>query len=127
MANRSPVIRIDAIRDQYAGDAFTISGATTLKPGAELRYSIFAIMQGTSNVTSAKLVSSTLSVSEGSCGMNTWSVYGMIQVPGNYFIGISDTANTVSAVRRFSVREKARPADNTTIPVRTTAPRILTG
>ena len=84
-------------------------------------------MQGSGNVTSAKLVSSTLAVSAGSCGTNTWSVYGLIQVPGNYFIGISDTANTVSAVRRFSVREKARPSDTATLPVKTTAPGILTG
>ncbi len=127
MTSLSPFIRIDAISDQYAGEAFTVSGATNLKPGEELRYSIFAIMQGSGNVTSAKLVSSTLAVSAGSCGTNTWSVYGLIQVPGSYFIGISDTANTVSAVRRFSVREKARPSDTATLPVRTTAPGILTG
>lgn len=126
MTNLSAFIRINAISDQHAGEPFMISGTTSLKTGEELRYSIFAIMPGPANITSAKLVSSTLEVTAGNCGTNTWSVTGMIQVPGSYFIGISNSANTVSAVRRFTVLEKRDPAATSTIPKNSELPKITT-
>jgi hypothetical protein len=125
--NTSPSIRVNAVSDQYAGELFTISGTTNLAAGEDLRYSIFAITSETGNITSAKLVSGTARVAEGSCGTNTWSVDGQILVPGNYFIGISNTANTVSAVRRFAVLVNVRPTATAILPVITTAPGISTG
>jgi hypothetical protein len=126
-ANTSPSIRINPVSDQYADERFIIAGTTSLAAGEELRYSIFAILPLTGNITSAKLVSGTLRVSGGSCGTNTWSVDGLIQVPGDYFIGISDNSNTVSAVRRFAVLAKERPTTAATLPVKTTPPGITTG
>ena len=125
--NSPPSIRVNPVSDQDAGEPFTISGTTSLAAGEKLRYSIFAILPTTGNITSAKLVSSTTMVSAGSCGTNTWFVEGVIQVPGDYFIGISNSANTVSAIRRFSVLPKARPTVTATLPVKTTAPGITTG
>ncbi len=127
ITNETPYIRINAISSPRAGEEFTISGTTSLPAGTGLRYSIFALMPGTGNVTSAKLVSSTFDVSEGSCGTNTWSVTGRIQVPGNYFIGISNTANTVSAVKRFSVLEKEQATTTSSLPPTTKVPGITTG
>lgn len=126
-ANTSSYIRVNAVSDQNAGDTFTISGTTNLAVGEELRYSVFAVGTSTGNITAAKLISSTAVVSAGSCGINTWSVYGEIQIPGDYFIGISNGANTVSAVRRFTVLQKARTTVTATLPVKTTAPGITTG
>lgn len=126
-AGTSPFIRINAISDQYAGETFTISGTTSLAAGEELQYSIFAILPVPGNITPAKLVSNTLTVSGGSCGTNTWTVDGRIQVPGDYFIGISNRANTVSAVKRFTVLATARPTETATLPVKTAAPGISTG
>lgn len=125
--NKSPSLKVNAVSDQYAGEIFTISGTTSLAAGEDLRYSIFAIIAETGNKTSAKLVSGTARVAEGSCGTNTWSVDGQIMVPGNYFIGISNSANTVSAVRRFVVLVKTRPTATATLPVKTTVPGISTG
>ncbi|MDD1683215.1 MAG: hypothetical protein LUO98_05185 [Methanoregula sp.] len=125
--NNSPYIRVNPVSDQYAGEPFTIAGTTNLAAGTELRYSIFAIVSATSNMTTAKLVSSSTTVSGGICGANTWSVDGVIEVSGDYFIGISNKANTVSAVRRFSVLPKARPTVTAIIPAKTTAPGITTG
>jgi hypothetical protein len=127
IANTSPSIRINPVSDQYADERFTIAGTTSLAAGEELRYSIFAILPLTGNITSAKLVSGTLRVSGGNCGTNTWSVDGLIQIPGDYFIGISNGANTVSAVRRFTILGKEHPTTAATIPVKTTAPGITTG
>lgn len=125
--NTSPYIRVNPISDQYAGIPFTIVGTTSLPAGEELRYSIFAIVSATSNLTTAKLVSSQTNVSEGICGTNTWSIEGVIKVSGDYFIGISNNANTVSAVRRFTVLPEARPTVTATLPAKTTAPGISTG
>ena len=125
--NTLPYIRVNPVSDQYAGEPFTITGTTSLAAGEELRYSIFAIVSATSNMTSARLVSSSTPVSGGSCGTNTWSVAGVIQVPGDYAIGISNSANTVSGIRRFSVLPEARPAAPVPLPVKTTAPGITTG
>ena len=129
--NTTPYIQVNAVSDQNAGDTFIISGTTNLAAGEELGYSIFAISSATPNITptitAAKLISSSTTVSGGSCGTNTWSVYGEIQVPGDYFIGISNRANTVSAIRRFSVLPKARSMATTTLPVKTNAPGITTG
>jgi hypothetical protein len=125
--NTSPYIKVNPVSDQYVGEPFTIAGTTNLAAGEELRYSIFAIVSATSNMTTAKLVSSSTTVSGGICGTNTWSVDGVIEVSGDYFIGISNKANTVSAVRRFSVLPEARPTVTATIPAKTTAPGITTG
>jgi hypothetical protein len=126
-ANTSPSLRVNPVSNQNAGDTFTISGTTNLAAGEELRYSIFAVSSATANITAAKLLSSTTVVSAGICGINTWSVYGEIQVPGDYFIGISNNANTVSAVRRFTVLQKARTTVTATLPVKINAPGITTG
>jgi hypothetical protein len=130
MVNKSPSIQINPVSDQDAGEIFTISGTTNLAAGEELRYSIFAVSSATTNttnITAAKLVSSTTVVSAGSCGTNTWSVSGEIQIPGDYFIGISDNTNTVSAVKRFTVLEIARSTVTATIPEKINAPGITTG
>lgn len=125
--NTSPFIRVNSVRDQYAGEPFMIDGTTNLPAGEELGYSIFAIMPGTTDITAAKLVSSTTTISSGNCGTNTWYVEGVIEIPGDYFIGISNRANTVSAVKRFTVLEKGRPTVTITLPEKTTVPGITTG
>jgi hypothetical protein len=127
VTNTKPGIQVNPVSDQYAGERFTITGTTNLAPGEELRYSIFAIMSGTTNITSARLVSSTTMVSSGGCGTNTWFVEGVIAVPGDYFIGVSNNANTVSAVRRFTVLPEAHPTVTATLPLKTNAPGITTG
>jgi hypothetical protein len=125
--NTTPFIRVNPVSDQYRGKTFTISGTTSLAPGEELRYSIFAVLPGTTNITAAKMVSSSTPVTGGSCGINTWSVEGVIDVSGDYFIGISNSANTVSAVRRFTVLDAARSTVTATLPEKTKAPGITTG
>jgi hypothetical protein len=125
--NVSPYLWVNSISNQYVGGPFTITGTTSLAAGEELRYSIFAIVSATSNLTTAKLVSSSTTVSGGVCGTNTWSVDGVIEISGDYFIGISNKANTVSAVRRFTVLPEARPTVTATLPAKTTAPGITTG
>jgi hypothetical protein len=125
--NTSPYIRVNSISDQYVREPFTITGTTSLAAGEELRYSIFAIVSATSNITTARLVSSSTTVSGGTCGINTWSADGVIEVSGDYFIGISNKANTVSAVRRFSVLPDAHATVTATLPAKTTAPGITTG
>jgi hypothetical protein len=119
-----PFIQVNPVSDQYTGEPFTITGTTSLAAGDELRYSIFAIVSATEDLTSARLVSSTLTVSAGTCWTNTWSVEGVIQVSGDYFIGISSSDNAISAVKRFTVLEKARPTAAATLPEKTTAPGI---
>jgi hypothetical protein len=125
--NRSPFILVNPVSSPYAGDPFAITGTTTLAPGQELRYSVFALVSATANVTSAKLVSAVTTVSSGNCGINTWSVDGVIEIPGDYFIGISNNENTVSAVKRFTVLAKTRPAGTLTFPEKTSSPGISTG
>jgi len=127
VTNVSPFIQVNAISDQIAGDPFTISGTTNLAAGEKLQYSIFTVRSGTSNITAAKLVSSEVKVSMGSCGINTWSVDGVIEVPGNYFIGISNGTDTVSAIKRFSVLPGARATDTMTTVATMTAPGIISG
>lgn len=127
IANTSPYIHVNPVSDQYADEKFTIAGTTSLAAGEELRYSIFAILPLSGNVTAAKMVSGTLRVSGGSCGTNTWSVDGLVQVPGDYFIGISNNANTVSAVKRFTILVKERTTTAATLPEKTSAPGITTG
>lgn len=124
--NTSPYIRVNPVSDQYRGISFTIAGTTNLPAGTDLRYSIFAITSATTNLSTAKLVSSSTTVSEGSCGTNTWYVEGVIESSGDYFIGISNNANTVSAVRRFTVLPEARPTVTATLPEKSTAPGIST-
>ncbi len=124
--NVSPYLRVNPISDQYAGKTFTISGTTSLGVGDEIRYSIFAMVPAATSTSAAKLVSSSTKVSGGICGINTWSVSGVIEVPGDYIIGISDRANTVTATRRFSVLAVS-PAGTATLPVKTKAPGISTG
>jgi hypothetical protein len=123
----TPFIRVDPISDQRAGEPFAITGTTNLPAGEELRYSLFAIVPGTGNITSAKLVSSTITITAGQCRVNTWYVDGVIHIPGEYFIGISTTGNTVSAVKRFTVLDKARSNTTATLPERSGAPGITTG
>jgi len=53
-------------------------------------------------------------------------VEGVIAVPGDYFIGVSNTANTVSAIRRFTVLPEAHPTVTATLPAKTDAPGITT-
>jgi hypothetical protein len=125
--NTSPYIQVDPVNDQYAAEPFSITGTTNLPEGEELHYSIFAIVSTTGPVTSAKLVSGTLRVSGGNCGTNTWSVDGLIQIPGDYFIGISNSENTISAIRRFSVSPESRPTVTATLPEKTNSPGISTG
>lgn len=125
--NASPYIRVDPIRDQQAGEPFAITGTTNLPAGEVIGYSLFAIVAGTSNITSAKLVSATIPVAAGDCGVNTWYVDGVIHVPGDYFIGVSNAANSVSAVKRFTVLEKTGPTRTATLPERTQVPGITTG
>jgi hypothetical protein len=125
--NATPYIHINPVSDQDAGEPFTISGTTSLAAGEELRYSIFAIIPTTGNITSARLVSSSITVSAGSCRTNTWSVEGVIKVPGDYFIGISSNDNTISAVKRFTVLAKERPTTAVTLSENTKSPGISTG
>jgi len=125
--NASPFIKINPVSNQDAREPFSITGTTSLAAGEELRYSIFALVSGTTNITSAKLVSSTTTVSAGKCGTNTWSIDGVIEIPGDYFIGISDNANTVSAVKRFTVLLKTRPTAASTLPEKIQTPGISTG
>jgi hypothetical protein len=125
--NTSPYVRVNPVSNKYVGESFTIDGTTSLPAGEELAYSIFAIMPGTTNITAAKLVSSTTMISAGSCGTNTWNVEGVIEIPGDYVIGISNRANTVSAVKRFTVLEKGRPTVTITLPEQTNVPGISTG
>jgi len=125
--NRSPFILVNPVSSQYAGVPFAITGTTNLAPGEDLRYSIFAIVSATTNITSAKLASSFTTVSAGSCGVNTWSAEGVIDIPGDYFIGVSNNANTVSAVRRFTVLAEARPTGTHTPPEKMPSPGISTG
>jgi hypothetical protein len=125
--NTSPFIKVNTVSSQYVGEPFSITGITNLAAGEELRYSIFGIVSGTTNITSAKLVSSSTTVSVGKCGTNTWSVDGVIEIPGDYFIGISNNANTVSAVKRFTVLAKKRPITTSTLPENIQTPGISTG
>jgi len=126
-ANATPFIHISPISNQGAGVPFRISGTTNLPANDVLRYSLFAIVSGTTNITSSRLTSSTITIYEGECGTNTWSVEGVIKVPGDYFIGVSDSRNTVSAVRRFTVLEKTSTAETATLPEETRVPGITTG
>jgi hypothetical protein len=125
--NTSPYVRVNPVSNKYVGESFTIDGTTSLPAGEELGYSIFAIMPGTTNITAAKMVSSTTTISAGSCGTNTWNVEGVIEIPGDYVIGISDRANTVSAVKRFTVLAKGSPTVTITLPEKITVPGITTG
>ena len=125
--NTSPFIKVNPVSSQYTGEPFAITGTTSIAAGEELRYSIFALVSGTTNITSAKLVSSATTVSAGKCGTNSWSVDGVIEIPGDYFIGISNNANTVSAVKRFTVLEKTRPTATSTLPDNIQTPGISTG
>jgi hypothetical protein len=125
--NTSPWIRVNPLSDQYAGEEFMVSGTTSMAAGEELVYSIFAIGSTGGNLTAAKMASSSIIVTEGSCGTNTWSVDGQIQVPGGYFFGISNGANTVSAIKRFTVLPAVLPAKVTALPANATAPGISTG
>jgi hypothetical protein len=124
--NTPPWIRVNPLSDQYTGEEFTVSGTTNLAAGEELVYSIFAIGSSGSNLTAAKMASSSIIVSEGSCGTNTWSVDGQIEVPGGYFFGISNSANTVSAIKRFTVLTALPPAEVTAPPANATVPGITT-
>lgn len=125
--NTSPYIRVNPVSDQYAGEPFTITGTTNLAAGEKLQYSIFAIVSTTGTITSTKLVSSTTPIHAGGCETNTWSADGVITVQGDYFIGISNSDNTVSAIRRFSVLPESRPTVTATLPEKTNSPGISTG
>lgn len=124
--NTSPWIRITPFSDQYANNPFTIAGTTSLPAGDKLQYAIFSLgPDGTA--TPEKLISSSTDISPGSCGTNTWYVEGEVQVPGIYFIGISDSANTISAVKRFAIMPSAPvPGTGTLLPT-PAPPGITTG
>jgi hypothetical protein len=125
--NTSPWIRTDPVVDPYAGQKFTISGTTNLAAGEELRYSILSLNSTNGNISAAGLISSATLVSGGSCGINTWSVNVLIQAPGGYFIGISNGANTVSAIKRFEVLPAIHTIVSATLPANTTSSGIAAG
>jgi hypothetical protein len=54
-------------------------------------------------------------------------VEGQIQVPGVYFIGISDGATTVSAVKRFTILPSVPLPDSGTPVTTPSSPGITTG
>lgn len=111
--NTTPYLRADPVSDHVTGENFTITGTTNLPAGEMLVYSVFSIGPGTGNTTIAKIGSSTIRVSAGRCNTNTWSVALSASSPGQYFIGISNGMNTVSAIKRFTIIP-ARTASNTT-------------
>jgi hypothetical protein len=125
-ANTSPWIRINPFSDQYAASQFTIDGTTNLPTGTTLQYSIVSLGPD-GNSPPVRLLSSSTDIAGGSCGTDTWYVEGEIQVPGVYFIGISDGADTVSAVKRFTILPSV-PLPDAGTPVTTpSSPGITTG
>ena len=101
-ANKTPWIRIDPIPDQKMGQPFTIRGTTNLPAGTVLRYTISPVATQ-QNPKPAPAGSFTTPVVAGSCGTNTWSAMGEIQVAGNFFIGIEDKEGKATAIKRFSI------------------------
>nr|WP_319375452.1 hypothetical protein [uncultured Methanoregula sp.] len=100
-ANASPWIMINAIPDHAANEQFTIAGTTNIAAGKLLRYQIFAPGNGNTVVPLGEPVA--LTVTEGSCGNNTWSVNVMLPEPSLYLIGITDETQKTSAIRRFTI------------------------
>lgn len=125
--NTSPSIQVTSLRDQYAGEPFTIAGTTNLPAGQDLSYTLSARIPGTGTAAGTRLVSSQTPVYEGMCGINTWSVEGVIEIPGEYRIDISDRANTVSTFGRFFVLQEFQSAGTPAITVQETVPAISTG
>ena len=123
--NTTPYLRADPVSDHTPGENFAIAGTTNLPAGEMLVYSVFSIGPGANNTTIAKIASSTVRVSAGRCNTNTWSVALTVPLPGQYFIGISNGMNTVSAIKRFTITP-ARPASSTT-PGADPAGRITAG
>lgn len=101
-ANKTPWIRIDPIPDQKMGQPFTIRGTTNLPADTVLRYTISPVATQ-KNPKPAPAGSFTTPVVAGTCGTNTWSAMGEIQVAGNFFIGIEDKDGRVTAIKRFSI------------------------
>ena len=102
-ASAVPVITIDPIGDQPANTPLTITGTTSIPAGQELRYMIVPAQSDNpfGSVNPDDFFTSV--VQEGSCGTNTWSAMGEIQATGDFFIAITDTNRTATAIKRFSV------------------------
>lgn len=124
--NSSPYIQINPISDQEPGVPFRISGTTNLPPGESIGYSLFAVISGVTNITSARLTSSSITVDAGECGVNSWSVEGVIKIPGDYIIGVSDREGQVSVVKRFTVMDEVITSKTTATPDQTHIPGITT-
>jgi hypothetical protein len=125
VGNTTAYLRADPVSDRTPGEHFVIAGTTNLPEGEMLVYSLFSIAPGTGNTTIAKIASSTVRVSAGRCNTNTWSIALTAPPSGQYFIGISNGMNTISAIRRFTV-VPARTAANST-PEVDPAGRITAG
>jgi hypothetical protein len=126
VTNTTPWIRINPVSDQYAANHFTIAGTTSFPAGTTLQYSIFSL--GTEAASPpVRLLSSSTDITGGTCGTSTWYVEGEIQVPGVYFIGISDPAGTVSAVKRFTILPAVPLQDAGTPVTSPSSPGITTG
>jgi len=101
--NTTPWVKIDAVADQSLGRPFTIRGTTNLPAGTELKYSIFILASQEDATTLPTGAAFTTPVDEGSCGINTWSAMGEIQVAGEFFIAIADPDRKATAIKRFNV------------------------
>ena len=98
-----PWITIDPISDTRISTAFGIRGSTNLPAGEELRFVILPASNGDPSQPAEKVDYFTTLVLEGTCGNNTWSADGEIQVTGEFVIWISDIGRNTTAIKRFSV------------------------
>ncbi len=102
-ASAAPVITIDPIGDQPANTPLTITGTTSIPAGQELRYMIVPAQSDNPFGSTNPDDFFTTVVQEGTCGTSTWSAMGEIQATGNFFIAITDTNRSATAIKRFSV------------------------
>jgi len=99
----APGITIDPIGDKQANAPLTITGTTSIPAGQELWYMIVPAQSDNPFGSANPDDFFTTVVQEGSCGINTWSAMGEIQATGDFFIAITDTNRTATALKRFSV------------------------
>jgi len=102
-ASVAPLITIDPIGDQPANTPLSITGTTSMPAGQELRYMIVPAQSDNPFGSVNPDDFFTTVVQEGSCGTGTWSARGEIQATGDFFIAITDTNRTATAIKRFSV------------------------
>lgn len=102
--NLTPQITIDPISDQREYVPFTITGTTTIPAGQDLEYIITPVNAGSPLGSGKPGDYFAATVKAGSCGTNTWSATGEIQTADEYFLGITDTNRTTSAIKRFTVK-----------------------